>query len=447
MNYIINRKFLGVFLVLAVLLAFSLTCFAENGGSYSDDIAKKPEKCYELVTGENEEYYSRITINSRSVLIDGCYKNDPVTSITLQNCGTVSSTLKVNSDGTFSSVLNPSEPTGNSDRIVITLRSGARLSYLIMYDDNWYFPDNKLSEQNLSVLEKAVPTSAKSWAGYVTDELTEESVKQTLDEVAYLANYIAGDINDEYKKLEAISKWVSDNIYYDRDARENSVTQSEICIKNVLKKRKTVCVGYSALFSALCEAQGIYVVNVKGTSTSDTVKYDDLADGPVNHEWCAALIDDKWIWVDCVWDSNLKFENNEFKSIGANTQMYFDISPLALSFDHCAYLAEKRYYFRAGEYFDQSETTQSTETTTPSGTTVAPDNTSSSAVQSAAPPETSNPQTYTAPADYTPVTSDIQAQEEPISNNLIWIAVLSVAVVVGLTINIVNIRQIKKNKK
>ena len=447
MNYIINRKFLGVFLVLAVLLAFSLTCFAENGGSSSDDIAKKPEKCYELVTGENEEYYSRITINSRSILIDGCYKNDPVTSITLQNCGTVSSTLKVNSDGTFSSVLNPSEPTGNSDRIVITLRSGARLSYLIMYDDNWYFPDNKLSEQNLSVLEKTVPTSAKSWAGYVTDELTEVSVKQTLDEVAYLANYIAGDIKDEYKKLKAISKWVSDNIYYDRDARENSVTQSEICIKNVLKERKTVCVGYSALFSALCEAQGIYVVNVKGTSTSDTVKYDDLADGPVNHEWCAALIDDKWIWVDCVWDSNLKFENNEFKSIGANTQMYFDISPLALSFDHCAYLAEKRYYFRAGEYFDQSETTQSTETTTPSGTTVAPDNTSSSAVQSAAPPETSNPQTYTAPADYTPVTSDIQAQEEPISNNLIWIAVLSVAVVVGLTINIVNIRQIKKNKK
>ena len=35
--------------------------------------------------------------------------------------------------------------------------------------------------------------------------------------------------------------------------------------------------------------------------------------------------------------------------------MYFDISPLALSFDHCAYLAEKRYYFRAGEYFNQSD--------------------------------------------------------------------------------------------
>ncbi len=442
MDFIINRKTPALFLALITLFALPTFCFAESNDNSSDEIVKKPEKCYELVTGENEEYYSKITINSRSVLVEGCYKNDPVTDISFQNCGTVSSTLKVNDDGTFSSVLNPSESFGNSDRLVITLKSGARLSYLIMYDDNRYFPDNKLGEQNLSVLEKAVPTSAKSWAGYVTDELTEESVKQTLDEIAYLADYIAGDIKDEYKKLEAIAKWVSDNIYYDRDARENSVTQSEICIKNVLKSRKTVCVGYSALFSALCEAQGLYVVNVKGTVTSDTVDYSELADGPVNHEWCAALIDDRWIWVDCVWNSNLKFKNNEFTSLGANTEMYFDISPLALSFDHCAYLAEKRYYFRAGEYFNQSDETapDSSNESTPSA------DTSVSAETSAA---TTKPQIYTAPENYTPVTSDVHAQEDSPdnTNSLILIAVLSLFVTAGIVINVINIRQIRKNKK
>lgn len=442
MDFIINRKTPALFLALITLFALPTFCFAESNDNSSDEIVKKPEKCYELVTGENEEYYSKITINSRSVLVEGCYKNDPVTDISFQNCSTVSSTLKVNDDGTFSSVLNPSESFGNSDRLVITLKSGARLSYLIMYDDNRYFPDNKLSEQNLSVLEKAVPTSAKSWAGYVTDELTEESVKQTLDEIAYLADYIAGDIKDEYKKLEAIAKWVSDNIYYDRDARENSVTQSEICIKNVLKSRKTVCVGYSALFSALCEAQGLYVVNVKGTVTSDTVDYSELADGPVNHEWCAALIDDRWIWVDCVWNSNLKFKNNEFTSLGANTEMYFDISPLALSFDHCAYLAEKRYYFRAGEYFNQSDETapDSRNESTPSA------DTSVSAETSAA---TTKPQIYTAPENYSPVTSNVHAQEDSPdnTNSLILIAVLSLFVTAGIVINVINIRQIRKNKK
>lgn len=442
MDFIINRKTPALFLALITLFALPTFCFAESNDNSSDEIVKKPEKCYELVTGGNEEYYSKITINSRSVLVEGCYKNDPVTNISFQNCGTVSSTLKVNPDGTFTSVLNPSEPIGSSDRIVIKLKSGAKLSYLIMYDDNRYFPDNKLSEQNQSVLEKAVPTSAKSWAGYVTDELTEESVKQTLDEIAYLADYIAGDIKDEYKKLEAIAKWVSDNIYYDRDARENSVTQSEICIKNVLKSRKTVCVGYSALFSALCEAQGIYVVNVKGTVTSDTVNYSDLADGPVNHEWCAALIDDRWIWVDCVWNSNLKFENNKFKSMGANTQMYFDISPLALSFDHCAYLAEKRYYFRAGEYFSRSA-----ETTTDSRNESSPSaDTSVSAKTSTA---TTKPQTYTAPENYSPVTSDVHAQKDSSdnANSLILITVLSLFVIAGIVINVINIRQIRKNKK
>lgn len=433
------KKTSVLFLTAVMLFLLSVNVFALESDDSSAEAAKQPEKCYELVTGENEEYYSKITINSHSILVDGCYKSDPVTNITFQNCGTVSSTLKVNGDGTFSSVLNPSEPVGNSDRIVITLKSGAELSYLIMYNDNWYFPDNKLGEQNLSVLEKTVPTSAKSWAGYVTDELTEESVRQTLDEVAYLANYIAGDIKDEYKKLEAISKWVSDNIYYDRDARENSVTQSEICIKNVLRERKTVCVGYSALFSALCEAQGIYVVNVKGTATSNTVSYDDLADGPVNHEWCAALINDRWVWVDCVWDSALKFENNEFRSLGPNTQMYFDISPLALSFDHCAYLAEKRYYFRAEEYFGQAS-----ESTSQSITENATDSKPESDLSTS---DTSKPQTYTAPENYSPVTSNITAQEEHTSNSsLIWITLLSVAAVAALMINIINIRWIKKNK-
>lgn len=442
MDFIINRKAPALFLALITLFALPTFCFAESNDNSSDEIVKKPEKCYELVTGENEEYYSKITINSRSVLVEGCYKNDPVTNISFQNCGTVSSTLKVNPDGTFTSVLNPSEPIGSSDRIVIKLKSGAKLSYLIMYDDNRYFPDNKLSKQNQSVLEKAVPTSAKSWAGYVTDELTEEGVKQTLDEVAYLADYIAGDIKDDYKKLEAIAKWVSDNIYYDRDARENSVTQSEICIKNVLKSRKTVCVGYSALFSALCEAQGLYVVNVKGTVTSDTVNYSDLADGPVNHEWCAALIDDRWIWVDCVWNSNLKFENNKFKSMGANTQMYFDISPLALSFDHCAYLAEKRYYFRAGEYFSQQDTptTDSRNESTHSADTSVSAETATAATK---------PQTYTAPENYSPVTSDVHAQKDSSdnTNSLILITVLSLFVIAGIVINVINIRQIRKNKK
>ena len=63
--------------------------------------------------------------------------------------------------------------------------------------------------------------------------------------------------------------------------------------------------------------------------------------------------------------------------------MYFDISPLALSFDHCAYLAEKRYYFRAGEYFSQQDTTtpDSRNESTPSADTSVSAETSAAATK------------------------------------------------------------------
>lgn len=116
--------------------------------------------------------------------------------------------------------------------------------------------------------------------------------------------------------------------------------------------------------------------------------------------------------------------------------MYFDISPLALSFDHCAYLAEKRYYFRAGEYFSQQDTTtpDSRNESTPSAETSA---------------ATTKPPTYTAPENYTPVTSNVHAQEDSPdnTNSLILITVLSLFVTAGIVINVINIRQIRKNKK
>ena len=61
----------GLFLAVITLALVSINAGAAESGDSSTDTVKKPEKCYELVTGGNEEYYSKITINSRSVLISG----------------------------------------------------------------------------------------------------------------------------------------------------------------------------------------------------------------------------------------------------------------------------------------------------------------------------------------------------------------------------------------
>lgn len=118
--------------------------------------------------------------------------------------------------------------------------------------------------------------------------------------------------------------------------------------------------------------------------------------------------------------------------------MYFDISPLALSFDHCAYLAEKRYYFRAGEYFSQQATTtaDSRNESTPSA------DTSVSAETSAA---TTKPPTYTAPENYSPVTSYVHSNEESDSanGNLTWIAILTLFVAIFIVFDVISIKKLK----
>lgn len=354
------NKILRISSLLTVFVISLFLCLSAAGAEQSNTENKKPQKVYELVTSDNPDYSCKISIYSRSIVLSGCYKSDPVKDITLRYGGTISTTLKSESNGNFTATINPNESLKKDDIIDITLTSGVHLTYKINYDNGgWYFPDNNLPEHNGKVLEKIMPTSAKSWAGYLTDELTEESVRKTLDEVKYLSDYIAKDIKGDYNKTVAIANWVSENIYYDRDARDTSVTQDTICIKNVLQRKRTVCAGYSNLFCALLEAQGIRAVNIKGTVTSDDISYEELADARVNHEWSAVWLDGRWVVIDTVWNSGNKYENGQFRK-GKCYQKYTDISPLALSFDHCAYLAESRYYFRAPEYFEKQETTTTT---------------------------------------------------------------------------------------
>lgn len=452
--------------IAAVLFAavfLAVNCHAESTGSSGSDSAIKPQKVYELVTSNNPDYYCKITINRQSITVTGKFTPD-VVEVTMKNCGTVSSTLRKETDGSFTAILNPQSPIGGSDSIVITLSSGVTLPYRIEYSNGWYFPDNRLSEHNSEVVANAISTSPKAWASYLTDELTEESVKSTLDTVQNLSDYIAGDIKNDYDKMTAIARWVSENIYYDRDARDSSVTTSTICIKNVIRDRHTVCGGYANLYCALLEAQGINAVNIKGTVTTNdnTVTYENLSEGRVNHEWCAVELDGRWITMDVGWNSGNYYENGEFYKRNCY-EKYTDPTDLALSLDHCAYLAEKRYYFRAGEYFESlnSEISEQTQSTTPdssansdnsdnsdssdsSSESITPDESSQSiAADTSAVP--SSPESIT---DSSNMGSDSAPQEESGGSDIvIWIIVLGVIIVILVAVDIANVVLMRKNKK
>ena len=416
----------------------------------SSETEKKPQKVYELITSNNPEYSCKISIYNRSIVLEGCYKSDPVTFVTVKNAGTISTTLRSNDDGTFVATVNPSEALKDNDVVDITLKSGVHLTYRIEYANGWYFPDNNLSQQNEKVLENIMPTSAKSWVGYLTDEATEESVKETLQYVKYLSDYIAKDIEGDYNKTVAIANWVSQNIYYDRDARDLSVTQDTICIKNVLQRKRTVCAGYANLFCALLEAQGIKAVNIKGTVTSNGIPYENLADGQVNHEWSAVWLDDRWVVIDTVWNSGNKYEKGQFRKNNCY-QKYTDISPLALSFDHCAYLAESRQYFRATEYFEKQETTTTAPETTTTETTVQTEQTTVTDTMESKPPEVSSV-TEESNSDFTSSyqeeskTESDESQSDEEKNLWPWIITLAIIAVILIITDIGYLFFFKENK-
>lgn len=180
---------------------------------------------------------------------------------------------------------------------------------------------------------------------YVSDNKNYNDVVTTLDEVQRLSDEICAGITTEYEKAKAIAYYVSSNIAYDFDAAHNSVTFDVICLKNVLERHRTTCAGFSNLFSALCQAQGLYCVNIRGASPEGDINYTNLdrEDAPTNHEWTAVVTEGYWRFVDCTWASQNRYENGQF-SMGSPKMMYFDMSLSAMSVAHKAKIVDYRNF-------------------------------------------------------------------------------------------------------
>ena len=68
-----------------------------------------------------------------------------------------------------------------------------------------------------------------------------------------LSDEFCREISDDYKKLRAISNWVSENIYYDLDALSPGGSSPEVLsLDYVLKNKRSLCGGFSNITAALC---------------------------------------------------------------------------------------------------------------------------------------------------------------------------------------------------
>ena len=217
--------------------------------------------------------------------------------------------------------------------------------YIDLSDGNVRFPDTSgLVRNNSRAVNAVIDASEAKVAQYITLDGSRDKIPEILNEIKNISDGICAGITDDYEKLRAISRWVSDNIYYDHPIYNKGAPQYCLSLEYMLENRSSICGGYSNMTSALCAAQGIRCLNITGMALNDDRNYLQNAVGEF-HEWNVAEIGGRQIIVDTGWNSRKGINSNGSLSERPSGCMYFDISEDVFSFDHKAQTSEYRDYW------------------------------------------------------------------------------------------------------
>lgn len=223
----------------------------------------------------------------------------------------------------------------NRNTVFITLSNG-----------NIMFPDvSALVSANDRAVSSVVNASDARTAQYITLDGSRERIPEILGEIQKISDEICKGIESDYEKLRAISRWVSDNIYYDHPIYNKGAPQYCLTLEYMLENRSSICGGYSNMTSALCAAQGIRCLNITGMALNNGKCFLQQDAAGEYHEWNVAEIDGRKIIVDTGWDSGKSINSDRSLSDKGPRYGYFDIGKEVFSFDHKAQTAEYRDYW------------------------------------------------------------------------------------------------------
>ena len=192
----------------------------------------------------------------------------------------------------------------------------------------------EIIENNRKKLENIEDYGDEFCYPYVSTSSDIKVHRKILDEIQQLSDDICAGCETDYEKVKAIAYWVADNIYYNHVAAETSVDPDTISLETTLKIKATTCAGYSNMFSALCNMQGLYCVNLRGGTHARDRTSEYLLNARMNHEWNAVMIGEKWIFADTAWLSNNKYTEEGYQKAGSFDDQYFDMSFEYMSYEH-----------------------------------------------------------------------------------------------------------------
>ncbi len=118
-----------------------------------------------------------------------------------------------------------------------------------------------------------------------------------------LTHYLCDTLQGDMIKVNAIYNWVTHNIKYDVKAMQRGDLK-RLSIKQVLKKKKALCDGYSDLFAEMCNNAGIKALSISGYARDWTFDDSDKFYMP-RHAWNVVSIGDRWYPVDATWGAGV----------------------------------------------------------------------------------------------------------------------------------------------
>ena len=154
--------------------------------------------------------------------------------------------------------------------------------------------------------------------------------------------------SSDYEKVEAIHAWLGWNIKYDI---EKAVLHDyrRVSTRNILWRRKAICLGYVDLFDAMCAAADIPSFGISGYAKNIDV---DIVDSFYldEHAWNAVKLDGSWYLIDNTWDAGhiRWYKQTAVSKLASIMQLPYRsyvYDPKFINAPHTT------YFLRSGEFF------------------------------------------------------------------------------------------------
>ncbi|MDP4239232.1 MAG: transglutaminase domain-containing protein [Bacteroidota bacterium] len=123
------------------------------------------------------------------------------------------------------------------------------------------------------------------------------TVPGNLKTAGEIAHYLTRNLTLPSEKARAIYYWIAHAIRYDITKMNinNTYTNFQELVDDVLKNRKGVCANYAALFQACCQSVGVQSYVIDGyTRQNNKVLF-------IGHSWNAVKIDNRFYNIDATW--------------------------------------------------------------------------------------------------------------------------------------------------